>query len=85
MEAAEKFSKEGKNLAQPLTMPPKHRPSHNKHGATLWAREEKPNQPKGREQMDVHPKGKQDIYRSFYKEEIEEEDLVVSMSSWTWS
>ena len=23
------------NLAQPLTMPPKHRPSHNKHGATL--------------------------------------------------
>ena len=24
-----------KNLAQPLTMPPKHRPSHDKHGATL--------------------------------------------------
>ena len=28
-----------KNLAQPLTMPPQDRPSHNKHGATLWARE----------------------------------------------
>ena len=24
-----------KNLAQPLTMPPQDRPSHNKHGATL--------------------------------------------------
>ena len=44
-------------------MPPKHRPSHNKHGATLqvWAREEKPNQPEGREQIDANQKGKREM------------------------
>ena len=40
VEAAEKSSAR-KNLAWPLTMPPQHRPSHNKHGATWGLRETK--------------------------------------------
>ena len=36
-----------KNLAQPLTMPPQDRPSHNKHGATLGQGKKNPTNLRG--------------------------------------